>query len=371
MMNEVYMDGRRVSITLSNSNDDGLVTGTGTQSARLSIQNVCKKRLWWTVEEFLDGVDITPELISFEGIPYNTYDVAEDLIKITDAKKTSLTDLLTSREALRSLAEKLFGSLRQSQLDLLSDVSGVAMHPSARFQIEMLKSSPGALVVITESDHAAETVVRMEVPLFGDTEGYDADSPARYLVGVTENASPVKIYRAYYLRKFDGAVLNTETEVMVPKTLSCTRQIDFQSQTCTLDEQPDMEENGLTVDLIDALRGIERDILERLAQRKAFIEALATIAALVEFDAADFSCVVIAVRMKHEAMCTICSIHFRLPWTFPQAAPEVTVNDLQNGYATKVDTSALDLETIQSAETFAFELHRLCCRFICRQAFAF
>jgi hypothetical protein len=93
--------------------------------------------------------------------------------------------------------------------------------------------------------------------------------------------------------------------------------------------------------IFDVVPVLEENLAASWANRSIFIETLASIGAVVEYDAVDCSFVSLLVRARAGKRFDLCTVDIRLQHTFPATKPLITVYSLSDGHAKMIEDSEL------------------------------
>lgn len=319
------------------------------EGALLSLQAlinviICRKKLEWFVS-IEDGIlDVTPTQSSFTNVNFNCYEVSDQILNI-EPGPDGVYDLLAVADVL--ICEFLS---QQKQ-----NISALTYHGNGNtiFTLEMLEAMPNVSQILLTDAESVKIIC--EFPLFSANEN---QNPSYMYLYDTTIGDPIMISLVLTITGNNSAL---DYKVLFPKNMPCSRNIEFPSRF-----------NGVSnndMSLIDFLPHVESKILTGLTCRKSFLEELLRLTAVLEYDAIDFSFVLIAIRMKHNSMHTICAVEFRLTHSFPSTLPLLSLHDLQNAFSAPIDTSSIKSNKSWNPERFARELLLLSCSVISHQAF--
>ena len=305
---------------------------------------ICRKKLEWFIS--IDGgiLDVTPTQSSFLNINFNSYEVSDQILKLEPGLNGTY-DLFAVADVL--ICEFL-SQQKQNIAALTHNGNGNTL-----FTLELLDAIPNVSQILLTDAESLKIIC--EFPLFSGNEN---QNPSYMYLYDTTIGDPIIIS---LLLTQTGNNFALDYRVMFPKTMPCSRNIEFPTRF-----------NGASnndMSLIDFLPYVEGKILSSLSYRKSFLEELLRLTAVLEYDAIDFSFVLIAVRMKHNNMYTICTVEFRLTHSFPSTLPLLSLHDLQDAFSAPIDTSSLKPNKSWSPERFARELLLLSCSVISHQAF--
>ena len=305
---------------------------------------ICKMRFEWSIFISEGILDVTPKLSSFSNINFNCYSVADQIFNI-DPDKNGNFDLYALADIL---IEDFFLQQEKHIGNLLSKESNRKMD----FAVEVLRINQDASMILIIDENPK---ILCEFPLLPNT-GYKKPD-LEYLYDVTE-ADPIMINIELVMMK--GSLI-VNYKVTFPKLMTCSKNIDFPTNygANTTDENS----------VIDLVPFIETRILSPWNNRKMFLEELKNLTAVLEYDAIDFSFVLIALRMKHDNMYTICTVEFKLSSSFPSVMPLTCLHDLQNPFSTPIDTSSIKYSKSSTPARLARELLMLSSTVISQQAF--
>ena len=118
--------------------------------------------------------------------------------------------------------------------------------------------------------------------------------------------------------------------------MPCTKKIDFRFKS---------------TDIVYLKDIISKKIKSRWSGRKLFIEEMQRLATVLEYDAIDFSHVVITLRIKQDNLYTICNVEFRISESFPKSLPLISVHDLQTQYSTILASSKISASSSSASSS--------------------
>ena len=118
--------------------------------------------------------------------------------------------------------------------------------------------------------------------------------------------------------------------------MPCSKKLDFRFKTS---------------DIVTLKDSITKKIKSRWLDRKLFIEEMQRLATVLEYDAIDFSHVVITLRVKQDNLYTICNVEFRISEMFPKTLPLISVHDLQTQYSTILTSSKISASAASSSSS--------------------
>ena len=319
-------------------------TGSLVSLNAVIIAYICKMRFEWSVFISEGILDVTPKLNSFSNVNFNCYLVADQIFNIQPDQNGNF-DLYTLADIL---IEDFFLQQEKHITHVLSEESNRKMD----FAIEVLRINQDASMILIIDENPK---ILCEFPLLPNT-GYQKPD-LEYLYDVTE-ADPIMINVELVMMK--GSLI-VNYKVTIPKLMICSKNIEFPTNygANTSDEN----------DIIDLIPFIETKILSAWNSRKMFLEELKKLTAVLEYDAIDFSFVLIALRMKYENMYTICTVEFKLSNSFPSVMPLTCLHDLQNPFSTPIDTSSIKYSKSSTPARLARELLMLSSSVISQQAF--
>jgi hypothetical protein len=224
------------------------------------------------------------------------------------------------------------------------------MNNKLEFALEMLQVKESiSMIVWTEE----KQLVLCEFPLLSN-RSYTSPS-LEYLLSVTKS-QPIMISLILDIGNNDCKI---DYKVLFPPSMVCSKNIDFHKNNNSNDDNY----------LLELFPNIEERLSINWLKRKAFLEELQRLIAVLEYDAVDFSFIMIALRMKHDKMYTLCTVEFRLSHLFPMQLPLMKLHDLQNSFDSNIDTSSIKVKAFWSPERVARELLLLSSSVISLQAF--
>ena len=118
--------------------------------------------------------------------------------------------------------------------------------------------------------------------------------------------------------------------------MPCSKKLDFRFKTS---------------DIVTLKDSITKKIKSKWLDRKLFIEEMQRLATVLEYDAIDFSHVVITLRVKQDNLYTICNVEFRISEMFPKTLPLISVHDLQTQYSTILTSSKISASAASSSSS--------------------
>lgn len=309
-------------------------------------------------------IDITPNLSTFQYFSIDPYKAVSCLIGATDyedeIEQFTLSSALCCTRIVK-ITELLLSSIMEMQLKRINDL--VEILPALQFQISITKDFPG-VVILDCKDDSGHTLVLIEFPLFHSD--CSTDHNAQHIHNVTKQ-NPIMFTRELTVSSVSGSVLNVNDFIHCPENMHCSSHIDFSG---FLESKTTGTRSGTDdFNLFDNIRAVERHLLAKISMRKSFTGELGTISALIEYDAIDYAFVVVAIRIKSQIKCTLCTAEFRLTSQFPDTMALVSVHDLTTNFSTPLDTSSLKYSGPVSPKKLANDLLDLVTRFIHTQAF--
>lgn len=158
------------------------------------------------------------------------------------------------------------------------------------------------------------------------------------------------------LAKFGLLDDSVSVSIETPSTLPCSRLVEYPVYT-----------KGVSI--ADYLALSENILSSRLALRRAFVLEIARIGALIEFDAVDFSSVILAVRIKSHDRFSVCVAEVRLTHAFPDVMPLASAYDLLTNLSTPIESSVFSKVKSEEPERIAKEYYETMCKQIYRLAF--
>ena len=305
---------------------------------------ICKMRFEWSVSISEGILDVTPILSTFSHVNFNGYSVVDQFLKL-QADNNGNYDLY-------ALADLLVNDLFLQQEREIAHVLSRESNEKILFAIEILRVIEGISMISIIDENPK---ISCEFPLLSNI-GYQKPD-VEYLFDVTE-ADPIMINVELSLVKNSLVVIY---KVIFPKLMLCSKNIEFPKKC----NDNSSNEN----DIIDLIPFIESKILSSWNNRKIFLEELKKLTAVLEYDAVDFSFVIIALRMKYNNMYTICTVEFKLSCLFPSILPLTCLHDLQNAFSTPIDTSSIKTTKSVTPDRIARELILLTSSVISQQAF--
>lgn len=306
---------------------------------------ICKMKFDWSLS-ICDGIlDVTPIISTFSNVDYDCYSASDQIINFQPDEKGTYD--------LKSVADILVNDFLLQQDMKIVAVTNQEGNNNIEFAIEILKNIKNITMILLRDEN---TKILCEFPLLSDA-GYQ-NSNLDYLYDVTENNPIIISLELCNIRNS----LNVTYKVIFPKIMPCSKNLEFPK---TLNGNSSFDDT----ELIDLIPSIESKIINPWNDRKLFLEELQKLTSVLEFDAVDFSFVLIALRMKHNNMYTICTIEFRLSHLFPSQMPLVSLHDLQNSFSSPIETSSIKITKSFTPVRIARELLLLAGSVISHQAF--
>jgi hypothetical protein len=306
--------------------------------------SICRKKFEWSVSIDKGILDVTPIWASFANTNFSCYEVTDKILNIMPDDSGSYN--------LSAVADILISDFLCQQKENV-----IAMHSQTSAKTEFTLGLLEDMTNVTMISWTDNEIMKIlcEFPIFSSN---DAPDPSSAYLYDTTDGDPICMSLILSVSKSTSAPYY---EVIFPQSMPCSRNIDFPNNLpgCS----------GEDFNLIDLMPYIENKILSSLTYRKSFVEELQRLAAVLEYDAIDFSFCMIALRMKHNNMYTICTVEFRLTHSFPATIPLLSLHDLQNAFSAPIDTSPLKLSKSWSPERIARELLLLISEVISLQAF--
>ena len=303
---------------------------------------VCSHRLQWILirdqTRFKSSAqamirDILPDTETFSNLEYNPY-------ALLDSEATSLQQLLPCED-----------------VSIIKDVLSKSLSDFQRKYIENKFPPPSKIHECYFNYHCTKgfqalvtkTHVHFEFPLLDLSRLCCPD--IEYLVKILEN-SPIVIKFKFGIP--EGA---SNASMHFPSVLITSKTVDFPSFN---------DKMGVR----DYLSLVENILSMKLLQRRNFALEFRKIAAVLEFDAVDFSYVSFAVRMRSASMFSLCVVELRLPGSFPESLPLVSVHDMASETSYPLDSAVFSQINRQlGVEVLAKEMLRAICKQIFKQAF--
>jgi hypothetical protein len=350
------------------SSSSGLASG----SFLLSIY-VCKNKLEWILH-LEPEVDVTPVLSTFKELLFNPYVSSSELLPLLNEVqqlKISANTVSSPPVAnfLETISARLLVSIQQAQDKKFKEF--VSSYPNAEFEADILRGNTESMTSMWRSDR---DFVGVEFPLLSAVRNMNIGAAKPFLNYLESNTfrEPLIFTRILYLpSKGDRSTSKVEDRLSIPATsFPCSANVDIsgifingkhKSAVIPADNVPVCDK------CVDAVLQLSA----KWSLRKQFIEECSRIAAVLEFDALDFSYVIAAVRLRRGQLCTVCTVDFRLTAGFPAAMPLISVYDLQTSTSTVLDANNVSgtRDSNCCAEKLAEEYLSLAAKFIAKQAF--
>ena len=305
--------------------------------------SLCNNIFKWYIDynERKRTFDVTPDISSFGNISYNPYDVID---------KVPLYDLLEDKnERIQDRVEDILHVLVGSFLaDQSEKISILPKSVRSEFIFGMLEAIRDVSYLIL----AGGSQVLVQFPLLHQDRLNEVD--LQYALEATCN-HPIEIILDSGKIDRDDSFL-VEPKLVFPASFPCSRGVGLPSW-------------GPDSMLFDYIADVERRIATALCYRRAFTQELQRIAAVVDFDPLDFSFVSVALRLTQKKMAVICTADIRLPPSFPAAAPQLLVHDLQQDCDYSVEGNTCEDKQMLYAERRACETYIHICDKIYELAF--
>lgn len=311
--------------------------------ASISI-TVCRRKFEWFVSINGGILDVTPISSSFINVKFLSYEVTPQIIAIEPDGDGSYD--------LTAVAGILTDDFLSQQERNVADLT-IQHNTKTVFTLELLKDISNVTMILWIE--GGVTTIICDFPLLSDRDSLNPS--AVYLYDTTKD-DPIYIS---LLLKVERAESSLDYKVVFPRSMPCSRNLEFQNNFMGISSE--------NISIIDIIPYVESKVLASIASRKSFLEELHRFTAVLEYDAIDFSFILIALRMKYNNMYTICTVEIRLTHSFPLSIPLLSLHDLQNSFSAPVDTSSLKLNKSWGPEKLARELLLLTSSVISQQAF--
>ena len=201
------------------------------------------------------------------------------------------------------------------------------------------------------NDHQSSYNIIIEVPIIVNMQ---CDDNTEYLIDIVKE-NPILLIISITVINMD--MTNIKVDVVMSNTMKCSSKLEF-SQT-----YKDNRINDFKVE--DICGYVEDKIFKQWYYRKLFTEEMMKSAAVLEYDAIDFSYILIAIRLKYNNAFASCTVQF--VFTDPMELPDIEVQDLLNSFKTTLDASFLNASYGPNA--LAQELLKFATKSISDQAF--
>jgi len=254
--------------------------------------------------------------------------------------KSETAFLSAVHECLEALSQRLLTSIIQSQLPIIKEYT--SRSSSLEFEVGMISGIKNSVATVWKSEKSnGGHIIGVEFPLLQALTLSRGDELANIYVdhikATATSREPLLFCRLLHFSSRGN--IKTDDKLSIPTSLlTCSAQMEFDGVSVNGRHKGSATPTD-DMSLFDRCNNIVRKMADKWSARKQFIEELSRIAAVLEFDALDFSFVVIAVRIKRGQLCTLCTVDYRLQSTFPETKPLMSIYDLQTGTSTVMDAS--------------------------------
>jgi hypothetical protein len=205
-------------------------------------------------------------------------------------------------------------------------------------------------------DSTNNTIV-IEVPLISNTQKNES---IEYLMDIVKD-NPILLTITIQLHSSSKEISVIKTDVMIPsKTFKCTSNLELSSSF------KDYKVHDFKIE--DVSTYYEKKIVKQWLYRKRLTEELMKNSAVLEYDAIDFSYILLGIRLKRNNAFASCTVSFTFKEAMVMAVPKIVVHDILRSFEKELDTSSI-LVVEQSPQNMANELLSFITRSICKQAF--
>jgi hypothetical protein len=342
--------------------------------------HLCRNKLEWMITTEPE-LDITPIATTFKDLLYNPYSCAPDVLNLLDDVKGTMSVVSFKSEsalqasifkAIETISQRLLASIIQHQSSVIKEYT--ARSSSLEFEIGMISSIKNSVTSVWKNEKDSGYVIGIEFPLFQAVTLSRGDEVANKFVDHIRAAAPSKdpLQFCRLLKSSIRGAIKTDDKLSIPTSLlACSAQMEFDG--VSVNGRHKSSTTSTDASMFDKCTTVIQKMAEKWAVRKEFIEELSRVAAVLEFDAVDFSYVVIAVRIKRGQLCTLCTVDYRLQATFPETKPLMSTFDLQTGTSTVLDSSSGHKDgsysPTASIEKLAEECLSIAANFITQHAF--
>ena len=275
---------------------------------RLTISLTRTQKVGYFVTLQQPLLDITPILTSFQGLGINPYAFPESILDVEefllDVDPMELSEFLQHRSKIVLM---LFTSIVEQQKCVVEDRMKIS--PEVSFEIEMVKQIDGVTIVSSRNPELYVFSIEFPLPL----SKRHTDSNCQYLVdmmGIDQIVFTRDINFSIMSGNSTSPTMNAADRIFIPNRMLTSTHIDFKECLLPLPTSSSAPMEYRTIH--DIIFTIEDKLLMKYSHRKKFVEVLCQVSATIEFDAVDFSFAVVAVRIKSQVACSLCTIEMRL-----------------------------------------------------------
>ena len=280
--------------------------------------------------------------------------IISDIIPVTESFSNILYNPYSILDSEEGVIQRLF------PCEEISTIKGVLLEHFNEFQTQYIKSKfpPGSSIFECYFDNhrmrgfislVSKSHIQMEFPLLEQSRLSCPD--IEYLLQLLESSPIILKFR------FSFSDNSCTASVQMPSILPCSKTIEF----------PPYNDNMTPRDYHSLVENI---LSMKLSQRRNFILEMRKIAAVLEFDAVDFSFVSVGVRMRSASMFSLCVADIRLSSTFPESLPLVSVHDLASGSSHPLASSLFSqINLQQDCDLLCKDVLLVICRQVFQQAF--
>jgi hypothetical protein len=352
----------------NDNNNNSSSSSNDTKLYRISI-SIGKKLFQWKVIVFnryndndddnddstLMILDVVPlkvtSLNDIEGYNYYNSNIINDIMLLIPTTTTATTTIkeisnilmrsIVSRHLIQySLDKWKFNGKLSFILSFFSDIDNSS--------ILTINNYPNNN---DRNDQSSYTII-IEVPIILNMH---CDDNSEYLIDIVKD-NPILLLISITVINMDITII--KVDVLIPKTMKCSSNLEL-SQT--------FKDNKINDFKVEDICGyVEDKIFKQWYYRKLFTEEMMKSAAVLEYDAIDFSYVLIVIRLKYNNAFASCTVEF--VFTHPMVMPNIEVQDLLNSFDTKLETSSIS--TSQAPNVLAQELLKYATKAISSQAFS-
>ena len=385
--------GQKIEVaSVSNSIDN---------SWMLSV-TICYRKFDWLVD-FEPYFDITPMIHSFKDSRVRPFEGMETVLTLSNEylQKMPANRGSLKYESRLQLCDLIANSLLESIAAYqLKEIKALKVYSATlSFEIELLEAIPEKTFYLGPRDKDNQCLLSIEFPLLPylqTSSDVEVQKVLSYLLNVQRLMNDTRdesiLENEAYLPSFDidgfnsirfsrhvlisvekGNIIKTEDKIFIPSSrYPCSCALDLGpltiaskkpfSNSITIDIATGSSSSSSSSSYMNGITAYDVDMthtttvydighhafhafVSRWNQRQLFIKELSCISVVLEFDAIDFSFVVIALRLRHELLCTVCTVEYRLPIGFPDnnAMPLMSVHDLQTGHSSVLDANVSGL----------------------------
>lgn len=333
---------------------------------------VCTGKLEWIVHT--DPVfDVTPVIGSFKDLVYDPHLPAEQLLSFVDDRMPDValrpsSDIIAS-ELPEMIASRLLHSVQQSQEPSLREF--ISCSPRVQFELNILSGINQSMCTLWRGE---KEYIGVEFPLLQAVQECRSGAVILFLryIGCLSFKEPIIFTRLLFVSgRGDKTVSKVEDRLSIPVIyFPCSSNVDINGVVVNGKSRSSQVSTDV-VPVHDVCFFAVRQIADKWMFRKRFVEELSRIAAVIEFDAFDFSHIVIGVRLRRGQLCTVCTADIRLTAGFPMSLPLISIYDLLTSTSTVLNASAINCnrDIDCNAEKLAEEYLSLTAQFIAKQAF--